>query len=57
MDDVFSTPLICMQRWLASMTTPTPYGRMTVSIASATSRVKRSCTCKRLNSAHRTIYV
>lgn len=44
---VFSTPLIAMHRWLDSMTTATPRGCNTSSIARATCLVNRSWTCNR----------
>ena len=38
----FSTPRIIMQKWAASITTPTPVGRRTFMMASAISSVRRS---------------
>src|SRR6266571_2676821 len=43
----FSTPRIIMQRWYASITTPTPCGSSTSMSASATWSVSRSCTWSR----------
>src|SRR5204863_5542657 len=43
----FSTPRIIMQRWYASITTPTPSGVSTRQSASATWSVSRSCTWSR----------
>src|SRR2546430_6367755 len=43
----FSTPRIIMQRWYASITTPTPRGSSTSMSASATWSVRRSCTWSR----------
>src|SRR5205823_10557832 len=43
----FSTPRIIMQRWYASITTPTPRGSSTSMSASATWSVSRSCTWSR----------
>src|SRR5260221_8476676 len=43
----FSTPRIIMQRWYASITTPTPRGSSTSISASATWSVSRSWTCSR----------
>src|SRR5438552_16101783 len=43
----FSTPRIIIQRWYASITTPTPRGSSTSMSASATWPVSRSCTWSR----------
>ena len=43
----FCTPRIIMQKWAASITTPTPRGCSTSMIASAIWSVSRSCTCRR----------
>ena len=43
----FCTPRIIMQKWAASMTTPTPLGARTSMMASAIWSVSRSCTCSR----------
>src|SRR6266542_2213030 len=40
----FCTPRIIMQRWYASITTPTPFGSSTSHSASAICSVRRSCT-------------
>ena len=41
------TPLITIQKWLLSMTTPTPSGSRASTKASTICCVRRSCTCNR----------
>lgn len=50
----FCTPLICMQRCCASMTTATPSGLSVFCMQSLICVVSRSCTCKRRANASTT---